>query len=59
LVQERDIKDRMEKHFHKLFNEVYEISLNSNNLDMREEDRIYNHYSQIKKYEVNFLKKDE
>jgi len=32
-VREKDMKDRRKKYFRKLFNEAYEISLNSNMLD--------------------------
>jgi len=51
-VQERDIKHRWKKYFHNLFNEGYEILLDSNMLTIREEDRNYNYYRQIQEHEV-------
>ena len=59
LVQERDIKDRWKKYFHNLFNEGYEILLDSyrldidsNRLDIGEENRNYNYYRRIQEHEV-------
>jgi len=59
LVQERDIKDSRKKYFHNLFNEGYEILLDSyrldidsNRLDIGEENRNYNYYRRIQEHEV-------
>jgi hypothetical protein len=40
------------KKFHNLFNEGYEMLLDSNRLSVRKKDQDYNYYRQIKKHEV-------
>lgn len=46
----KDIKKRWKTYFYNLLNEGYEILLDSNSLDIREEDRNYNYYHEIQKH---------
>lgn len=39
-------------YFYNLFNEGYDISLDSSRLDIREEEQNYNYYRRIQKQEV-------
>lgn len=56
----KDIKDKWDTYFFNLLNERYDISPDSNMLEIREDDWNYNYYSQIKKQEVEkSIKKDE
>jgi len=57
LVLEMDIKDRWKKYFHTLFNEWYEILLDFNKIDIREEDKNYNYYHHIQEHEVKEMLK--
>lgn len=44
LVKKNDIKDKWKIYFYNLFNEGYDISLNSSSLNIKEDDRNYNYY---------------
>ena len=47
MLLETNIKDKWKNYFHKLLNEGYEISSNTDMLDTREEDKNYNYNRHI------------